>query len=1662
MKRTLGFTTCLLVVILNCGVLSGVTFTVVPPPAPDFNTYAGGPFDLLNLGTLEFRGVIPIIHKAGRGIPFSFDLSYDSRIWIPVGASGSQIWTPVTSTSSNYNYWGWIGLAKVSSGTPYISYAMTSTSGNCGQYGNQPYTMYQFSNFVYHDELGLSHSLVGSGVYYNSPGPPNCPPSGPQPPFTQQGQTGDGSGTTSYITLNAGYATAYLVTRDGKTIYPSIVVNQGAPQGSFYETDRNGNKITVSNGTYTDTLGQQALIAAGVQPNNTNFTYSGPSGFVSYVVSYKGYTIKTAFGCNGVTDYTSPSTVYLVDKVKLPDNTFYQFAYENTPGYNDGVHVTARLYQVTLPTGGTIQYQYTGGTNGINCSDGSTVGLTRSLSSPGGQWTYARSTTSPLTTTVTDPNRNQTVLQFQSGNSYYETQRQVYQGSSASGTLLLTTTTCYNGNTTNCPGTAVTAPVSQRAVTLQYPGTAVLATQTITTYDTALGLPTEIDTYPYGQGSPGSTALKKISIAYSSIASHPPTTVIVHDGNGSLLSETTYTYDEYALQPTTSTPMHQAGINSGNVTTVSAAVSFNTSSQAVSGWLTRHFKYYDTGELYQGQDLNGQWTTYNYSSTGSCGNSFPTSYTLPITGLSTLTSTTWNCTAGIATATSDINGNTITTNYADPYFWRPASIVAPYTSNTNTTTINFQYTPITVDSQMLLNGGASVEQLTTIGTFGQPLYSQQREGPSSNNWDSTQMLYDSLLRPYQSTMPCVTTSGNGCPSAAKATSTFDALGRVTQRTDGGNPTPGWVKYTYTQNDVLQQVGPVVAGENTKQKQLEYDALERLTSVCEKTNGPGYGVCGQQTSSPNGYFTTYAYGTTTINSLLYTTLTVTQNVQSASSHQTRVYTYDLAGRLISEQNPENGTTSYTYDSDSSGTCSGTYPGDLVKLVDAKGNKICYQYDLIHRNTSITYPSSGPDASVTQSKTFIYDNATFNGTAMLNAKGRLVEAYTGSVSSKTTDEFFSYSVRGELTETWECTPHSGTNGCASVSNYYHVIAGFFENGALKSLSSSISGLPSQTYGIDPMGRTNGVTASSGQNPVNSAGTSYDLANFKTTITYGSGDSDVITLDQYTGRMKQYKFNVGTQNVTGNLTWNPNGSLGTLAITNPLNSLDTQTCSYTHDDLSRISSVGCLNGSTHRWDQTFTYDAFGNINKAVPTGGTGTSFHPTYDTSKNWITALPGITPVTDGNGAMTYDGSHNYTWDAEGKLHSVDASPSTCSTSGECLTYDALGRMVEKAIGSTYTQIVYGPPGRFATMNGQTLISAFIPTPGAQVVYTSASLNTTNKIAYYRHADHLGSSRLATTPTQTLYSSTAYAAFGEAYSQSGTTDLSFTGQEQDTVPRIHDFLFRRFVPAQGRWLSPDPAGLMASNPANPQSWNRYAYVGNSPMALIDPLGLETCDLIGSYGTTYSQCTGAPCDESGCEDGGSPVPVSCDESGCSSSTQVEVTDWVDPYDASNPSPEPPVIAIAPRPIPTIITSITPVMPRLCTLVGLGNGAQFTPNQNAQTPVRTVFQPEFASRLTAAIQAMNASGIIPQINQGTRTLADQLYQIGTGYGAKVSWHTAGGAVDFNGLSHNATAISIMQANGFYWGQNFNAPKEPWHWDGRNFLGNEAGAIKSAQGCFN
>jgi hypothetical protein len=66
-------------------------------------------------------------------------------------------------------------------------------------------------------------------------------------------------------------------------------------------------------------------------------------------------------------------------------------------------------------------------------------------------------------------------------------------------------------------------------------------------------------------------------------------------------------------------------------------------------------------------------------------------------------------------------------------------------------------------------------------------------------------------------------------------------------------------------------------------------------------------------------------------------------------------------------------------------------------------------------------------------------------------------------------------------------------------------------------------------------------------------------------------------------------------------------------------------------------------------------------------------------------------------------------------------------------------------------------------------------------------------------------------------------------------------------------RSYVNRLARFSSPDPAGLAAVDPSNPQSWNRYAYVSNNPSGFIDPTGLVCNGVNNTMEDTLSNGTG-----------------------------------------------------------------------------------------------------------------------------------------------------------------------------------------------------------------
>lgn len=283
-------------------------------------------------------------------------------------------------------------------------------------------------------------------------------------------------------------------------------------------TDANGNQVTgLKNLTtgetdWTDSLNQIVLKVTSLfnNPNNllseTDYSRLAVDGTYQVIAAkYQVFNVKTNFGCTGITDYTSGSFgISLMTEIDFPNGKNYQFVYEPTPGASG--FVTGRIQQVTLPTGGSIAYQYNGPNGGINCADGTVLGLTRTINdgTNSATWDYSRAPGGGLagTTTVTAPllpydqTRNTTTIVFDSNG--HETSRKIYQGT-ASGNPIRTVNTNWASN--NTPAT--------RLVILE---DGITQTEVETAYDSNGNLQSSVE-HDWGQGAPGGP-LRSTTLTY--------------------------------------------------------------------------------------------------------------------------------------------------------------------------------------------------------------------------------------------------------------------------------------------------------------------------------------------------------------------------------------------------------------------------------------------------------------------------------------------------------------------------------------------------------------------------------------------------------------------------------------------------------------------------------------------------------------------------------------------------------------------------------------------------------------------------------------------------------------------------------------------------------------------------------------------------------------------------------------------------------------------------------------------------------------------------------------------------------------------------------------------------------------------------------------------
>ncbi|MGH9473664.1 MAG: RHS repeat-associated core domain-containing protein, partial [Terriglobales bacterium] len=983
-------------------------------------------------------------------------------------------------------------------------------------------------------------------------------------------------------------------------------------------------------------------------------------------------------------------------------------------------------------------------------------------------WTYDSSSNQLI---QTDPYGQQTVASYDSSGNV--AQQDVYPGA-WNNSFRMQRTTYSGGDYGRTTVTALCSPSDPSDGCGAGDSAALKSSSSIDLDD--YGMVTSTSTTDWGVGSPPSTALRQTVYTYNvSGNGEVPASVKVEDGSGNVAAETTWGYS--------------GGVNPASESAYTGA----------STALTTSFTWNTNGTLATVTAPNGGTTTNGYE----CGTGFfPDSVATPVGS----TSANWDCDGGVETSATDLNGNGSSATYDAR--WRPLS-----TTNAEGDTTYFTY-PSSTNSYRQLErsttvGGSTDDVITVLDPLGRPSLQQRRQTPGGANFDSVETTYDFDGRPATVSMPYVALAGADEPAGTPVTTTtYDALSRPVKAVDGAG---GETDFQYVQNDVLTML-LADGGQPTVLRQRQLDGLGRLASVCEITSGSGIGgnwpggACGQTNNAGNGYLTAYA------RNALGEITSVAQNAQGGSK-EPRAFQYDELGRLTQETNPETQEqpVTFTYDSDASCGTTGADAGALVKRVDARGIVTCYLHDAAKsgRLDHVTYNDGTP------AKYFVYGRSsseTDEGFQVSNGVGRLVEAYTGSHA---TDEVFDYNKLGRITLAAEATPHSG--------GWYQTYANYFFNGVPDALllenGAGSDLLPGEIfYGADGEGRP--TTATYGSNALVTAASYSALGLGSETYASGDGhtDSDIYGYDPNTGRLGSYTFSVDGYSDVGRYQWLKNGELSTFSVSDsePGAADNGFGCSYTHDDLGRLSGANCGASS----DQTFTYDPFGNVCK---TASAGTNFCPSYN--------------LYNQVAAANYDKDGDETSDpVSGAADAYDAEGRPVTFLDTAVVYDALGRAVE-AGGAEF---IYGPSGgKIAVMDGQALTRADVPLAGgAEAVFTGAGF------AYYRHADALGSARLATTYAGAFDSATAYAPYGEPLLEAGTHDRNFTGQKQDIANGSaagsdpngqYDFLQREYSPTQSRWWTPDPAGLAAVDPGNPQSWNRYAYALGDPVTLIDPDGL-----------------------------------------------------------------------------------------------------------------------------------------------------------------------------------------------------------------------------------
>jgi RHS repeat-associated protein len=265
------------------------------------------------------------------------------------------------------------------------------------------------------------------------------------------------------------------------------------------------------------------------------------------------------------------------------------------------------------------------------------------------------------------------------------------------------------------------------------------------------------------------------------------------------------------------------------------------------------------------------------------------------------------------------------------------------------------------------------------------------------------------------------------------------------------------------------------------------------------------------------------------------------------------------------------------------------------------------------------------------------------------------------------------------------------------------------------------------------------------------------------------------------------------------------------------------YAYDSASRLTGLTYTHGGNTLGALTYAYDAASQRTQVggswARTGLPAALASATYNAA-NHQTAVGGQALTYDLNGNLTGDGTNTYTWNARNQLASI-SGPIAGS-----FVYDAFGRRQRTTVDGVITDVVYDGLNPVRQAVGATTVN-LLTGLGIDEYLTRTDASSARDLL----SDALGTTVGLGDGAGAVTTEYSYEPFGAvtASGSSSSNEFRYTGREDDGTG-IYYYRARYYHPQLQRFISEDPIGFQSADP------NFYAYVSNSPLSFLDPLGLD----------------------------------------------------------------------------------------------------------------------------------------------------------------------------------------------------------------------------------